>query len=191
MLEQRVDSELMRRVANGHREDFEALVRNYADDLLTFLVRVLSDYHQAEEVFQEVFLSVWTKRATYEYPRPVKPWLYRIAHNQCRAHFRRSRLPTDGDADVQQLQADHDTAAKVIEQEDAGAIEQAIRQLPERQRTVITLRVSSNMSYREIAESIGLSEPTVRSHMHHALRTLRNQMAKSQVRNWKSETRSE
>ncbi len=187
MPEHRVDSELMRRAASGHREDFEALIRRYADDLLTFLVRMLSDYHLAEEAFQEVFLSVWTKRATYQYPRPVKPWLYRIAHNQCRAYFRRSRLPTEGDTDISHLPGDSDTCTTAIRNEDARLMQLAISQLPERQRAVIAMRVGSNLSYREIAESIGLTEPTVRSHMHHALQALRNQLTKKQIPNSESE----
>src|SRR5690242_2941488 len=83
------DEELMAEVARGNREALEPLIRRYATPLLTFIRHMAGDAHTSEELFQEVFLAVWRKRALYTYPQPFKAWLYAIALNKCRAAFRR------------------------------------------------------------------------------------------------------
>jgi len=67
------DERLMRAVADGRREALDTLLRRYASSLLTFIHRMVADRHRAEELFQEVFLSVWTSRGTYVFPRSFRP----------------------------------------------------------------------------------------------------------------------
>src|SRR6266571_9373160 len=86
------DEWLMAQVALGKRDHLEPLVRRYASPLLTFIQRMVGDAHRSEELFQDVFLAVWSKRRQYQFPRPFKPWLYGIALNKCRADFRSRTL---------------------------------------------------------------------------------------------------
>ncbi len=171
------DEELMRHVAAGSRTHLSQLMRRYANPLLTFLRRMTGDAHTGEELFQEVFLAIWTGRKTYEYPRPVRNWLFGIASNKCRAEHRQAArewrpihgsvadlLPADGDP------APHDV---IVATETAALVEQAVLQLPEQQRRVVVLRVWNGYGYACIASILGRSEATVRSHMFHALSALR------------------
>src|SRR5215471_21002567 len=82
------DEYLMANVAQGQRAPLEILVRRHGSALLTFLRRMVGDPHRSEELFQEVFLAVWSKRHQYEFPRSFRNWLYAIAVNKCRADFR-------------------------------------------------------------------------------------------------------
>ena len=82
------DEEIMAQVARGQSQLLERLIRRHATPLLTFIRRQVGDRHRSEELFQEVFLAVWTKRHQYEFPRSFKNWLYAIALNKCRARFR-------------------------------------------------------------------------------------------------------
>src|SRR6266849_5878724 len=82
------DEWLMAQVALGKRDHLEPLVRRYASPLLTFIRRMIGDAHRSEELFQEAFLAVWSKRRQYQFPRPFKAWLYAITLNKCRAAFR-------------------------------------------------------------------------------------------------------
>ena len=86
--QQNRDEWLMAEVAEGKREALEPLVRRHATPLLSFLQRMAGDRHRGEDLFQEVFLAVWTKRSQYTFPRPFKPWLYAIALNKFRAELR-------------------------------------------------------------------------------------------------------
>ena len=55
---------------------------------------VVGDRHRAEEIFQEVFFTVWQKRKQYKFPKRFRSWLYAIAANRCRQDYRKSKLPT-------------------------------------------------------------------------------------------------
>src|SRR6516162_83355 len=88
----RDDEWLMTQVALGKREWVEPLVRRHGAALLGFLERMACDRHRAEELFQDVFLTVWVKRHQYQEGRPFKPWLYAIAANKCHEAARRRKL---------------------------------------------------------------------------------------------------
>lgn len=174
---QQPDEALMGQVVLGCRDSLAPLVRRYAGPLLTYIRRMVGDEHRSEELFQDVFLAVWTKRSTYEPPRPFRPWLYAIATNQCRANFRRQNVPLADEAVVSHAEShDPSPAEAVAGDETALIVENAVAELPPQQRSVVALRVWNGMSYSEIAQSLDLTEATVRSHMHHALAALRTML---------------
>ncbi|MCC7408739.1 MAG: RNA polymerase sigma factor, partial [Phycisphaeraceae bacterium] len=133
--------------------------------------------HRGEEIFQEVFLLVWAKRTLYEFPRPFKPWLYQIAVNRCRQELRLKRLglvdmPFLDPLDIQAAPT-FSPAEVAIQTETASLVQEALLTLPTKQREVVVMRVWGGLSYAQIAQATGRRESSVRSHMHHALTTLR------------------
>jgi RNA polymerase sigma-70 factor (ECF subfamily) len=168
------DEALMAQVVKAQTRALELLVRRHADSLLTFIHRMVLDHHRSEELFQDVFFTVWTKRQLYEFPRPFKPWLYAIALNKCRAHFR-SRVPPEpslnGVVHVVDLKRSPPDCA-MAEETDRQVLD-AVHQLPPQQRAVVLLRIWEDLAYSDIAGVVGCSEGTVRSHMHHGLLALR------------------
>jgi RNA polymerase sigma-70 factor, ECF subfamily len=175
------DEALMAQVINGNRGSLELLVRRHADALLTFLCRNLHNWHKGEELFQEVFLAVWTKRIQFDTQRPFKPWLYAIAINKVRERFRHPPTPLGLEGDPLTPGKEDAPEKALLRAEMAETIKAAVAQLPEQQRMVVTLRVWNGLSYAEIAESMEVKEPTVRSHMHHALAALRRLLAEHVV----------
>lgn len=170
------DEWLMAQAALGQRDALEPLVRRYAGPLVGFIRRMIGDSHRAEELFQEVFLTVWQKRSQYQFPRPFKPWLYMIALNRCRADFRGTKNDArhvDYESGPTPESPEASPMEEAIARETAERIELAVRALPPQQRLVVVMRVWEGMSYAEIAEMIGRTEATVRSTMHHGLASLR------------------
>jgi RNA polymerase sigma-70 factor (ECF subfamily) len=170
------DEAVMGLVKAGSRRDLSVLMRGYANSLLTFLRRLTGDHHLSEELFQDVFLAVWNQRLEYEYPRSFRSWLFGIAVNKSRTSHR-SRKPQSSMIDSDQSAADssatespHETA---IATETAAIVERAVLQLPELQRQVVVLRVWNGLSYQAIGQILGHSEATARSHMFHALNSMR------------------
>jgi RNA polymerase sigma-70 factor (ECF subfamily) len=170
------DEYLMARVAHNQPELLERLLRRHASPLLTFIQRMVGDRHRSEELFQEVFLAVWVKRQQYTYPRPFKPWLYAIALNKCRAAFRLRSHPVvalpdeDGQAPPATEAAPPESAMAA---ESAALVSRAVTLLPPAQRAVVVLRIWDGLPYADIADIVGRTEATVRSHMHHGLAALR------------------
>lgn len=172
------DEDLMQDVVAGHADRLEILVRRHAVGLLTFLTRMIGDRHRAEELFQEVFLAVWLKRRQYDPVRPFRPWLYAIAINRGRALFRRRGLS------LRSLDSDHPEPSdpseppeqRTYSAETAEQVNRAITRLPDQQRAVVVLRIWEGLPYSRIAEIVGCTEGTVRSHMHHGLAALRQHL---------------
>jgi RNA polymerase sigma-70 factor (ECF subfamily) len=171
------DEWLMAQLARGKREYLEPLVRRYANSLLTFIRRMIGDRHRSEDLFQEVFLAVWTKRDQYEFPRSFRAWLFGIAVNKCRAEYRThaatSVVSLVDDPPAFARTSDASPVDAAIATETADLIATAVARLPDQQRAAVVLRIWNGLSYAEIAESVGRSEATVRSNMHHALAALR------------------
>ncbi len=166
-------------VARGKSDALEALIERHAGPLLTFIQRMTGDYHQGEELFQDVFLAVWCKRHLYQFPRPFKTWLYAIAVNRCRDRFRRAppRAAPLADREIQEpLSARSSPLTTAMATETAALVAGAVALMPEPQREVVVLRVWQQMSYAEIGQVLDQPEATVRSHMHRGLSTLREML---------------
>lgn len=171
------DERLMQQAAGGAHEAFALLMRRYANPILTFLRRMTQDHHRAEELFQEVFLAIWTSRRKYAYPRTLRPWIFGIAMNKCRQEFRQLsdlRVVPDSYHAEGALQTGPSPDEGAIATENAAIVETALQRLPLQQRTVVALRLWNNLSFAEIAEIVECSESTARSHMHHGLNSMRD-----------------
>jgi len=172
------DEWLMQQVAKGAASHLDTLLRRHARGILTFATRLLGSAHRAEEILQETFIAIWTHRSTYRYPNYFRPWLFKIAHNKCRSlmrphDFLHNAADINSETTFNQDPASptpHDIA---IAAETSTLVQTALQRLPMQQRTVLVMRVYNAMSYTEIAESLALAEPTVRSTMHQALANLR------------------
>src|SRR5262249_37581984 len=148
----------------------------YAVALVSFLARMTGDRDLAEDLFQDVFLTVWRKRHKYGFPRPFKPWLYAIAVNVYRAKrrgYKPAFLPLSDEAAA----GGNSPSDVAVATETAARVTHMIRTMPAQQRAVVALRVWDGLSYPQIAEVVGRSEATVRSHMSHGLARLRQAFA--------------
>ena len=167
------DESLMRRVRLGEREPMSVLVRRFANQLLTFIRRLGVRPQAADEVFQEVFLAVWTHRRSYQLKRNFKPWLLGIATNKCRAAVRRSRRTVSIDSSPRWTGVGAAPVDDLIQTETLQLVELGVSRLPMKQREVVVMRMWNNMSYAEIAAALNRSESTIRTNMSFGLKILR------------------
>lgn len=170
------DEVLMQRVACGERAPLSMLLRRYANSLLTFIRRMSGDHHRSEELFQDVFVAVWSGRKSYQYPRSFRSWLFGIAVNKCHADRRcRRGLLQFLDEQAVASPVSHEPAPLegAIATETAALVEQAVMQLPPVQRAVVVLRIWNDFSYAAIASMLDRTESTVRSNMFHGLKSMR------------------
>ena len=135
------------------------------------------DHHRSEELFQDVFLTLWVQRHDYEYHYArFRAWLFGIASNKCRTDVR-SRQRRRETIDVEQLrtaaQPGNSPPEAIVATETATIVEQAVLQLPDLQRQIVVLRVWNGLSYQAISHIVCRTEGTVRSHMFHAVNMMR------------------
>jgi RNA polymerase sigma-70 factor (ECF subfamily) len=177
------DLAALRRVASGDAEAFAQLVERHQVRLVRLCARLLRDPDEAQDAAQEVFLRAYRAAGTYEPRGAVFTWLYRIAVNHCLNRLRRRRLVRflpmlSGGAggeepkglDPPDLAPRSDRA--VESRETWEAMRGAIRSLPANQQAVLLLAKFEQLSYREIAQALGITEGAVESRLVRAMRTL-------------------
>lgn len=171
----------MARVQSGETELLGELAGRYQRALYAFAHRMVGEL--AEDVFQETFLKVFRKRASYRRGSPFRPWLYQICLNVCRDTLRsRSRRP-EAELDPEIPIVDKSAGPERLSEQAglARRVRQAVSRLPEKQRDVFILSHYQELPYAEIAEILELPVGTVKSRMFHAARFLAEQL-----RDWQS-----
>jgi RNA polymerase sigma-70 factor (ECF subfamily) len=171
--------------ASGDRPDtarrFREAALPHLDDVYTLARYLLREPADAEDAVQECYLRALRHFDTFRGPE-MKPWLFAILRNICRGEFaRRSRaaLTIDGetqeDADAVPLWQEPALSpeAQILHQRDANTVRRLVAALPEPYREAIVLREINELSYREIADVVGVPVGTVMSRLARARCLLR------------------
>lgn len=180
------DRRLVRRLKQGDERAFQELVHTYEDRIFGMVFRMIGNRQEAEDIAQEVFISVHRGIANYRGEGRFYTWLYRIASNTCKnrikylkgRNFHRSSdidetpaAHTQGDdgGPVHALQSvvpgpEATVAGNRLER----AIQAEIAQLEPEHRLLIVLRDIQGLSYQEIITITGLQEGTLKSRLHRA-----------------------
>ncbi len=156
------------------REVYEANGRG----LYNLAYRLLRDRQWAEDILQETFVRAYTRADSFRKGGRVSTWLYRICMNLCYDHLRAQKYRTMASLDASTPELGDISATTwsstlasgttpppiEVERKDTEAcVRGLIQQLPERERTVILLRQYHNMTFKEIAEVVGLTARTVQN----------------------------
>lgn len=174
------EDRLIERLRERDEAAFNQLVRAYQAAVFRQLLRVLGDAAEAEDLAQEVFVTVFKSIESFRGDSRLSTWIHRIAQNHARnrlkyhgRHKRRGDTPLE-DTTEETVAAPH-TGSRVprpdhqIEAEQAEAnIRIAIAELDDEQRMLIVLRDLENLSYEDIQERTGLPSGTVKSRLHRA-----------------------
>jgi RNA polymerase sigma-70 factor (ECF subfamily) len=178
-------ADLIRRFQRGQSRAFEALYDRFKDYVYRTAFFITRNSGDAEEAVQETFMDVLRALPNYrvEGPARFETWLYRVTVNRCRSRMRRKTLPSadwdDIEERLERIPATHptyDPEGVVLHRERAVALWQAVDRLPEGQRVVVLLRYQQGLSYGEIAQTLGISDGTVKSRLYHAHRRLKEQL---------------
>jgi RNA polymerase sigma-70 factor, ECF subfamily len=157
----------------GRQECFEALVERHQRALHALAYRWLGDHAAADEVVQATFLLAYTHLVDFRGNASFRSWLCGIALNQARSASRaRRRERTIALDEVPEADLPHDDTT-VRETSQRDRVRRLVGQLPPRQRAVVTLRVSGDLPFKEIARLEGISENSAKVSYHHAVTRLR------------------
>ncbi len=187
--------DLIRRFQRGQSGAFDALFERYKDYVYRVAFFVTRNSGDAEEAAQETFLDVLhaLPRFDVEGAARFETWLYRVTVNRCRSLFRRKRPPSaDWDELADELIAGvngHSNNGEpnhvAVSRETRDAVWRAVDGLPAAQREVIALRYLCDLSYEEIAYTLGVNAGTVKSRLfyaHQALEKILSPAAGERVR---------
>lgn len=177
------DEELMLEVKADNMFAFDCLYRKYGKGIYGFALSILKSSEEAENIIQEVFLSLWEHRHSVENEASVKYYIFSIAYNSSISVLRKKIRETkfiDHLKSLQDIQQEAvNTELEFNELNDK--LNQIIDQLPQRQREVFLLHRNEGLKYRDISERLGISENTIENHMSKALKTIRKKLGKYSV----------
>ncbi|MEM9930071.1 MAG: RNA polymerase sigma-70 factor [Bacteroidota bacterium] len=169
------DQELFRRLRQGESAALDALFRRYYADLCRIALRFVQDEQEAEDIIQDLFVSIWEKRATQrEDLEAVGAYLRRAARNRSLNYLRdRKRIPVDDGEIPIGIPANTHADDQLNQEELRDRIHTAIDALPERCRLVFVMSKIEDMPQKEIAQALAISPKTVENQMTRAYRYLR------------------
>lgn len=185
------DHDLYKRIRAGDKTACDECIRRYTPMVYQLALKLLGDEAEAEDVAQETFLNAFRAIDSFEWRSELSTWLYRIAYNAAMGRLRKREaqhvsveelaLRTDGQAVPRQLldwcclpERDFETA------EARRKLEAAIAALPETLKPVFVLRVLEDLSTREVAETLGISESNVKVRLRRARLFLQERLLTNQ-----------
>jgi len=186
LAEESSDIQLVERCRAGDMEAYSALVRRHQDRVLNVIYRFVSDYEDARDIAQEVFIKAYRGLSSFEGKAQFGTWVYRIAVNAAISHARKKSrrkpaLSLSAEDDEGHNPGDPpDTSeepSRVLDAKERRAlIERAIDSLDPDHRAVVVLKDIEGYDYEEIADMIGCPKGTVKSRLHRARMELREKL---------------
>ncbi|WP_249010325.1 RNA polymerase sigma factor [Conexibacter sp. DBS9H8] len=160
----RSDEQLVELFRAGHDEAFRAIHDRYRTRLFAYTRQMLPQSRQdAEDALQDVFIRAYAGLRASDRHVALRAWLYRIAHNRCVDHLRKNTpIPTD-ELEATSRDVATDPIAATEQREALAKLVTDVQRLPEQQRSALLLRELSGMSYQELADSLDLTIPAIKS----------------------------
>ena len=168
------DDELMLEAAKGNRAAMELLVLRHYDDVYTYAARRTGSIHAAQDIAQAVFESLVRTVAAYRPLGRFRAYLFTIAANEVRAHFRNRRPATA--ALTEDLGDGGDAVRLLMRRDDYRQVRAALQDLPDSQQEALVLFYYHDLPIREIARITQSPENTVKSRLRLALGKLRGRL---------------
>jgi RNA polymerase sigma-70 factor (ECF subfamily) len=166
---------LVRAAQEGDRPAFASLVEAYWGRLYRYLYHLTRDRHSAEDLAQETFLKAFAHLDRFRAGTNFRAWLFRIAHNSFANQHRtasRQRAPLPDDLPANQ----QGPAEEVVSREALEGLADAVERLPTDFRAALLLRVEEDLSFRQIAGILGITEETARWRVFKARQKLLDQL---------------
>jgi RNA polymerase sigma-70 factor (ECF subfamily) len=168
------DGRLVHRLRRGDTEALHQVYHRYKDDLLTVAMSLLNDRHAAEDCVHDVFVHFAAAPADLRATRNLRGYLLRCAANLAKNQLKRRRLQPAPLGDEPDCADDCDCPSyKLIVSEESTRVFEALAQLPDEQREVVTLHIHGQLTFREIAGQLDLSINTVQSRYRYGIEKLR------------------
>ena len=172
------DDALLALIAKGREDAFQTLVERHVDRGYAVAYRILQNGPDAEDVVQDAFLQVWTRREMWQSGRAkFSTWLFRVVSNRCIDLLRKPKAETVDE--LPELEDDACDQSQDLERQEATEfLEQAMMKLPDQQRIALVFSYNENMSNGEIAEIMDTTVSAVESLLKRGRQKLRQLLKK-------------
>ena len=170
------DEKLLLRVAQGDKEAFQRLYQNTDKTIYGFILSILRNPQDAEEIMQETYLKIWTSAAGYKSQGKPLAWMFTIARNLCYMKFRDQKREADiGLSDLSEGELG-EFSPQIEDAADKMVLKAALHILNEEERQIVLLHTTAGMKHREIAADLEMPLATVLSKYNRAMKKLQKHL---------------
>lgn len=162
---------------NSELEDiiaFKLLYEKYSSRVYGFLFSSTGSVPDSKDLLQNTFLKVWENRRTLDYSKNVESYIFTISRNLLYNHFRAKTYQRLSDIEIDSLQLSLSEEFILEGKEMWDRYAKVLKEIPQRRREIFLLSRVENLSYKEIAEKMGISENTVDTQIRRALNFIRS-----------------
>ena len=168
------DKELISLLKTQGEHAISLIFKEHYTFLCQAILRVINDPHIAEDLAQDVFHDLWKRRETLNISISIRAYLRRAGINKTLNYIRDKKVKWDDESKLPMIASSAPSASDTLVNEDLEKlVERTIDGLPERCRLIFTLSRFEEMTYKEIASSLGISVKTVENQMSKALKILK------------------
>ena len=163
----------------GDADAFSVLIERYGGRVYNIALRITGDGDAANDCAQEAFIRAYRALHRYDPTLPFGPWLFRIATNASLNHVQRwhaHETPVEELPDTPD-EPEEGPEPTIVRREELAEVIAAMAELPPAYRAALTLRHMQQLSYQEVADTLGIPLGTVKTHLHRARAALRARLA--------------
>ncbi|MCI9559531.1 RNA polymerase sigma factor [Clostridiaceae bacterium] len=157
----------------GDADAFRQLYHNTDRTVYSFILSIIKNPQDAEEVMQETYLKIWTSAASYQSQGKPLAWIFTIARNLCYMKFREQKRQADLGLDELDGEETGQVCLPLENLADAMVLQSALEILKEEERQIVLLHASAGLKHREIASSLHMPLATVLSKYNRAVKKLK------------------
>ncbi|MFR3728781.1 RNA polymerase sigma factor [Lacrimispora sp.] len=168
------DEKLLDKVAYGDQEAFRQLYQNTDRNMYSFILSIVKNPQDAEEIMQEAYLKIWTSAKSYKSQGKPLAWMFTIARNLCYMKFREQKHDSDVTIDDLTGMETGEVCQDIEMAADKMVLLAALNILKEEEREIVLLHTSAGMKHREIASSLKIPLATALSRYNRAMKKLEN-----------------
>jgi len=169
----------IRRIAAGDTRALENLYHETHASVYAYVISVLKNVHDAEDVLHDCYLAVHSAAANYSSSGKPMAWLITIAKNLCLMKLRERKKKAEVEDEDFFINAQYNEDSRLTP-EDAFILNECMNELSDEERQIVVLHVVSGFKHREIASFLNMALPTVLSKYHRALKKLKNSLSKGE-----------
>ena len=173
------DNEIIRRIRNGDKREFESLFRSSYVSLVRYAKTLIKDHDTAEEIVQDLFFRLWQDKEKINIESSLNGYLFRSVHNRCLHHIEHNKVVERHAEEMLYRQTESPESPSDIlnYKELQDKIARILERLPAKCGKIFTMSRFEGLKYTEIAEKLSVSVKTVEANMGRALKEFRKELA--------------
>ncbi len=178
-METAIETKLVKKFLEGDESAFNTIVSIYKYKIYWHARRMLGNHGDADDVTQEVLITIFKKLHTFRFDSSLNTWIYQVTSRRCLNYLKKRKLKSffslESD-EARSLKKDEDVAAVFESREKLEKLDEVLEQLPPKQREIFILKNFEELNYREIEKITGTTVGALKANYFHALKKVKELM---------------